>query len=87
MKLTLLLYFEIKNQTQKLIDSLESVYSEIDISSKLVQENESSDKPGSGFWIKSLLTIVTAEEIFYLFEFLCHLFKKGANYAYILKFL
>ena len=46
------------------------MYSEIDISSKLVQENESSDKPGFGFWIKSLLTIVIVEEIFHLFEFL-----------------
>lgn len=64
------------------------MYSEIDISSKLVQRNESSDKPGFGFWIKSLLTIVIVEEIFHLFEFLClHLLKKGANYAYILKFL
>ena len=61
------------------------MYSEIDISSKLVQENESSDKPGFGFWIKSLLTIVIVEEIFHLFEFLClHLLKKG---AYILKIL
>lgn len=42
---------------------------------------------GLGFGLNSLLTIVTVEEIFYLFEFLCHLFKKGANYAYILKFL
>ena len=54
----------------------ESAYLEIDISSKLVQENESSDKPRFGFWIKSLLTIVIVEEIFYLFEFLClHLLK------------